>query len=228
MKPYYEKDGITLYHGNCREVLHGIGTESVDMALTDPPYLVSYKGRWGSRQGTIKGDADSSWLAPVFVELWRILVADALCFTFYGWPHADTFMTVWKLVGFRPISQIVCVKNVWGLGYFTRSQHETAYLLAKGKPAKPQTAISDVVEWRRVRHAVHPNQKPLATISKIVEAYTRPGECILDPFAGSGTTLLAARTSGRRAIGIELEERYCEIAAQRLMAAGDGERKRSL
>jgi site-specific DNA-methyltransferase (adenine-specific) len=228
MKPYYEADGITLYHGDCRDVLHAIPSQSVDMALTDPPYLVSYKGRWGSKQGAIKGDAEASWLAPVFVELWRILAADALCFTFYGWPHADTFMTLWKLVGFRPISQIVCVKNVWGLGYFTRSQHESAFLLAKGKPGKPLKAISDVVEWRRVRAAEHPNQKPLATIATLVEAYSRPGACIVDPFAGSGTTLVAARNLGRRAIGVEVEERYCEIAAKRLCEVECGERKRSL
>ncbi|HET6841378.1 MAG TPA: DNA methyltransferase [Candidatus Angelobacter sp.] len=219
MKAYYQEKGISLYHGDCRDVLHDIESESVEMALTDPPYLVSYKGRWGSKQGTIKGDAEASWIAPVFVELWRILVADALCFSFYGWPHADTFMTVWKLVGFRPISQIVCVKNVWGLDYFTRSQHETAYLLAKGKPAKPHTAISDVVDWQRVRAPLHPNQKPLATISKLMEAYTRPATCIVDPFVGSGTTLVAARNLGRRAIGIEVEERYCEIAARRLSQA---------
>jgi adenine-specific DNA-methyltransferase len=216
VKAYYEQDGVALYHGDCREVLHGIASQSADMALTDPPYLVAYKGRWGSRRGAIAGDGEASWLAPVFVELWRVLAADALCFTFYGWPHADTFMTVWKLVGFRPISQIVCVKNVWGLGYFTRSQHECAYLLAKGKPHKPAKAISDVLPWRRVRKAQHPNQKPLGTIARLIEAYTRPGERIVDPFAGSGTTLLAARMLGRRAIGIEIEERYCEIAANRL------------
>ncbi len=157
MKPYYEQDGITLFHGDCREVLHAVPSESADMALTDPPYLVSYKGRWGSRQRGIAGDAEAGWLAPAFVELWRILAANALCLTFYGWPHADAFLTVWKLAGFKPVSHIACVKNVWGLGYFTRSQHETAYLLAKGKPAKPARAISDVLPWRRVRGAEHPN-----------------------------------------------------------------------
>ncbi len=94
MKPYYEQDGITLYHGDCREILHGIPSGSADMALTDPPYLVSYKGRWGSKQRAIAGDADASWLAPAFIEVWRILAANALCFTFYGWPHADAFLTV--------------------------------------------------------------------------------------------------------------------------------------
>ncbi len=108
------------------------------------------------------------------------------------------------------------MKNVWGLGYFTRSQHETAYLLAKGKPAKPAKAISDVVQWQRVRGAQHPNQKPLETIAKLIEVYTLPGECIVDPFAGSGTTLVAAQMLGRRAIGVEVEERYCEVVANRL------------
>src|SRR5216683_6439208 len=144
LKPYYDEHGISIYHGDCREVLRHLTSESIDMVLTDPPYLVSYSGRWGSQWGVIEGDSDPRWVAPVFVELWRVLRPDSLCLSFYGWPHADTFLMTWKLIGFRPISQIVCVKNVWGLGYFTRGQHEPAYLLAKGSPRKPETAISDV------------------------------------------------------------------------------------
>jgi adenine-specific DNA-methyltransferase len=214
--PYYEHDGITIYHGDCREVLHQLPPESADMVLTDPPYLVSYNGRWGSDWGMIKGDSDPSWLAPAFVELWRVLQQDSLCLSFYGWPHADTFLTAWKLIGFRPVSQIVCIKDALGLGYFTRGQHEAAYLLAKGSPAKPKRALSDVFEWERIAAPVHPNQKPVNTISKLIAAYTAPAALVVDAFMGSGTTLIAARNLGRRAIGIEVEECYCEIAALRL------------
>jgi DNA modification methylase len=222
MKPYYERDGITLYHADCRDVLRGMESESVDFVLTDPPYLVSYrpsqyKVRWPKNRGVIQGDNDGRWLAPVFSDLWRVLVADSLCLSFYGWPNADAFMTVWKLVGFRPVSQIVCVKNGFGLGYFSRAQHESAILLAKGKPKKPAKAISDVLDWRRVIHAEHQNQKPLAMISTLMAAYAPRKSLVVDPFCGSGTTLIAARDLGHRAIGVELEERYCEIAAKRLL-----------
>jgi DNA modification methylase len=221
MKPYYQQDGITIYHADCRDVLRGMESESVDFVLTDPPYIVSYKrssykSRWRKNGGIIQGDDDGRWLAPVFSELWRVLIPDALCVSFYGWPHVDAFMTVWKLVGFRPVGQIVCVKNNFGLGYFLRGQHEAAYLLAKGKPAKPVAAISDVLDWRRVTDALHPNQKPLAVMTKLMAAFTAEHTRLIDPFCGSGTTLIAARDLGHQAIGIEVEERYCEIAAQRL------------
>jgi site-specific DNA-methyltransferase (adenine-specific) len=216
MKPYYQHGGITLYHADCRDVMRGMESESVDFVLTDPPYIISYKSRWGKNRGVIQGDDDGRWLAPVFSELWRVLAADSLCLSFYGWPHADAFMTVWKLVGFRPVSQFVFVKNGFGLGYFSRAQHEPAYLLAKGKPAKPAKAISDVVDWRRVREPEHPTQKPLGVISTLMAAYADEKSLILDPFCGSGTTLVAARALGRRAIGIETDERHCEVAARRL------------
>jgi adenine-specific DNA-methyltransferase len=221
MKPYFERDGITLFHGDCQDVLRGMDSESVDFVLTDPPYLVSYrpstyKVRWPKFKGVIKGDSDGRWLAPVFSDVWRVLVNDSLCLSFYGWPHADAFLTVWKLVGFRPVSQIVCVKNGIGLGYFSRAQHEAAYLLAKGKSQKPAKAMSDVLDWRRVIDSDHQNQKPLAMISRLVAAYAPEKSLIVDPFSGSGTTLLAARNLGHRAIGVEVEERYCEITAKRL------------
>jgi DNA modification methylase len=216
LKPYFEQDGITLYHGDCREVLRDLPPESVDMVLTDPPYLVSYTGRWGTDMEPIRGDSDPSWVAPVFVELWRLMKRDSLCLSFYGWPQADTFLHTWKLVGLRPVSLIVLVKIRWGFGHFTRAQHEQAYLLAKGHPKKPKCAPPDVLEWASIITQVHPNQKPLSPISRLVDAYTPIGGLVIDPFAGSGTTLVAARLQGRQAIGIEIEERFCEVAATRL------------
>jgi site-specific DNA-methyltransferase (adenine-specific) len=216
LSPYYEHGGIVLFHGDCREVLPEISAESIDMVITDSPYGVSYEGRWGSEWEVIRGDSDLTWINPVFSELWRVQTANSLCLSYYGWPHADKFLTAWKLIGFRPVSLIVCIKNSIGLGYFTRAQHETAYLLAKGEPRKPRTAISDVFEWQREHPQVHPNQKPLSMMSRLVWTYTSDEAVILDPFAGSGTSLVAARNLRRRAIGIEIEERYCEIAATRL------------
>jgi DNA modification methylase len=221
IKPYYQQGGITLYHADCRDVLRGMASESAGFVLTDPPYIVSYKSRWGSKRSVIQNDKDGLWLAPVYSELWRVLVPDSLCLSFYGWPQADAFMTVWKLVGFRPVSQIVCVKNSFGLGYFSRAQHEAAYLLAKGKPPKPANVISDVLDWRRVSGALHQNQKPLAVIARLMAAFAPEQSTLVDPFCGSGTTLVAARDQGRRAIGMEIEERYCEIAATRLSQASE-------
>jgi site-specific DNA-methyltransferase (adenine-specific) len=214
--PYFENDGVTLYHGDCREILPELPPESFDIVLTDPPYLVSYPGRWGSDWGIIEGDTDQSWVLPVYRELWRILRPDSICLTFYGWPSADVFFEAWSLTGFRPVSVLVLVKGRWGLGYFTRAQHEQAYVLAKGQPRRPKAAISDVLVWEDLSQQVHPNQKPLRTISRLISTFSIGAASVLDPFCGSGTTLIAARNLGRRAVGIEIEERYCEIAAVRL------------
>jgi DNA modification methylase len=215
-KPYYEHDGITLYHGDCREILPELESETFDLALTDPPYLVSYSGRWGSDWEPIAGDCDPSWVLPVYADLFRVLKPDSMCLSFYGWPQAEIFLSSWRLVGFRPISVFVLVKRRIGLGYFTRAQHEQAYLLAKGRPQKPTVAPSDVLDWETPSVSLHPNQKPVGAISKLLSSFSNESSYIIDPFSGSGTTLVAARMCGRKAVGIEIEKRSCEIAAMRL------------
>jgi DNA modification methylase len=91
-RPYFENDGVTLYHGDCREILPELQSESVEMVLTDPLYLVSYTGRWGESGEVIEGDSEPSWIQPVFGEVWRLLEPDSLCLSFYGWPHGETFL----------------------------------------------------------------------------------------------------------------------------------------
>ena len=152
----------------------------------------------------------------MYRELWRTLKDDSLCITFYGWPSADVFFDAWYRPGFRPVSVLVLVKGNWGLGYYTRAQHEQAYLLAKGHPKKPEAAISDVFLCDTIAQQLHPNQKPLPAISRLVATFSQENGVIIDPFCGSGTTLVAARNLGRRAVGIEIEERYCELTATRL------------
>ena len=177
---------------------------------------MNYTGRWGGPREAIVGDGDASWVLPVFSELWRVLRDDSFAVTFYGWPHAELFVGAFKAVGFRLVSHLAFVKNVWGLGRFTRGQHEAAYLLAKGKPDVPAKPISDVVEWEREPNAFHPNQKPVSSLVPLVLAYADAGQTVLDPFMGSGSTLLAARQCGNPAVGIEIEEGYCQRAVRRM------------
>ncbi|HMB04052.1 MAG TPA: DNA methyltransferase [Isosphaeraceae bacterium] len=206
--PYYESDGVTIYHDDCRRILPLLPNGSVDFVLTDPPYLVNYVGRWDGERKTIVGDDDPSWLVPVFSEIWRVLKPDSFAVSFYGWKTADLFVGTFKALGFRLVSHLAFVKNVWGLGRFTRGQHETAYLLAKGRPPVPRQGISDVIEWEREREVGHPNQKPVAALCPLIAAYAPPGGVVLDPFMGSGSTLRAAKDFGLSAIGIEIEEGY--------------------
>ncbi|KAJ3053072.1 hypothetical protein HK102_011784, partial [Quaeritorhiza haematococci] len=124
---------------------------------------------WDGEKTTIVGDDDVSWVAPAYREMHRLLKDDGFIVTFYGWPHSDVFVGTFKQLGFRIVSHLAFVKNVWGLGRFTRGQHETAYLLAKGRPEAPNPAGSDVIEWMREKDAAHPNQKPVSALYPLIE-----------------------------------------------------------
>ena len=215
-KPVYDCDAIAIYCGDSLEIMPTLADESVDFILTDPPYLVDYKGRWDGEKSTIVGDDDPQWVRPAFAEMFRVLKDDSFLVTFYGWPHADIFVGTFKALGFRIVSHLAFVKNVWGLGRFSRSQHETAFLLAKGKPKIQAAAISDVIEWTRDQNAVHPNQKPVQALYPLLDCYAPKGGLVLDPFLGSGSTTRAAKDLGYRAVGIEIEERWVRYAAERL------------
>jgi len=214
--PFYCHSGIAIYHGDCRDILPFLPSESVDFTCTDAPYGVAYRGRFDRKHTAIAGDEDLSWVESVYREVYRVMKADTLAVFFYGWPHAETFLAAWKRVGFRPVSHLCFVKNMLGLGRFTRNRHETAFLVAKGHPAPPQKAIADTIEWQREDDAFHPNQKPLAVITQLLAVYAPEGGLVLDPFLGSGTTLRAAKDLGLSAIGVEIEKDYCERAARRL------------
>ena len=214
--PYYCRGGLTIYHADCRIVLPTFGDESFDFVLTDPPYLVNYHGRWDGDREPIVGDDTDDWLHPTYAELWRLLKPDTFCVSFYGWPQCDQFVGVWKHLGFRLVSHLAFVKNVWGLGRFTRGKHETAFLLAKGRPPRPAKGIADVIEWEREPDAFHPNQKPVHALYPLLASFAPAGGIVLDPFLGSGSTLRAAKDMGLRAVGIEVDEHYCRRAAARL------------
>ena len=213
---HYHRDGITIRHGDCLEIPPTLPSESIDFVLTDPPYLVEYHRRWdGSRKVTV-GDEDPFWLRPAFADIYRLMKPDTLCAWFYGWPHVDRFLGIWKEIGFRPVSYLAFVKRQWKFGRFTRSGHETAFLLAKGRPRKPVAAISDGFEWQRDEITFHPNQKPVAALTSILHTYCPANGIVLDPFMGSGSTLRAAKNLAIPAVGIEIEERYCRKAVARM------------
>jgi site-specific DNA-methyltransferase (adenine-specific) len=216
MPTYYDGDGITIYHGDCRDILPTLPAESVDCVVTDPPYGVSFVRRRDRKRRRIAGDNDTSLLRPTFREMYRVLKPDTLSVSFYAWPHADAFLSAWREAGFRVVSHLVFLKSVWGLGYYTRGQHETASLLARGHPPLPARIISDTIPWQREPDAWHPAQKPVAAIAALLAAFAPEGGLVLDPFMGSGSTLRAAKDLGCRAIGVEVEAEYCKRAAERM------------
>ena len=203
----------TIVHADCTQFLPSLPSASVDFILTDPPYLVSYKPRDGR---SVSNDSNDAWLKPAFAEMYRVLAADGFCLTFYGWPHADRFMQAFRTAGFRPVGHFAFPKPYASSVGHVRSQHESAYLLAKGRPrtAKP---LSDVIRWdENTGNKLHPTQKPTAILQPFIESYCPAGGTVLDPFAGSGSSLKAASMLGRNWLGIEMDQKYHAIAANRL------------
>lgn len=202
-----------LIHGDCLTTLPALATASVDFILTDPPYIARYASRDGRR---IVNDDNDRWLRPAFAQMHRVLANDRFAVSFYGWPHADKFIAAYRAAGFRIVGHLVFRKRYTSSTRYLRYQHECAHLLAKGNPALPQDTIGDVIDWTYSGNKLHPTQKPLSVLLPLIETFCPQHGLVLDPFAGSGSTLVAARTLGRSYIGIELDAKYHAIACRRL------------
>ena len=201
MKPYYEDDLVTLYHGDCREWM-----PEADVIVTDPPYGIDWNTEGKSRQRGATFDfprvtGDTEPFDPAF------LLALGLPSVLFGANHyADRLPP-------SP-SWFVWDKRV-SMGSNDQADCEMAWTNLGG-PARVYRQVwnggAGTTENRVGRHRVHPTQKPVELMRWVV---LRTAGTVLDPFMGSGSTLVAAKSLGRRAIGIEIEERYCEIAAHR-------------
>ena len=238
MKPYYDQNGITIYHGDCREILPSL--ECVDVVIADPPY------------GDTSLDWDvavSGWLDLLQMKksasLWhfgsfRFFMAQAEVFRKWSlaqdlvWEkhngsgfHADRFKRVhehvvqfykggWRCIYKNPVHTQDAMKRA--VRRKRRPRHmgeigESSFTSEDGGPR----LMRSVIHVRSCHgDAVHPTQKPLGIIAPLIEYSVPANGVVLDPFMGSGSTLRASFEMGREAIGIEIEEKYCELAVKRL------------
>jgi len=199
--------------GDCRQVLPTLPAESIDMVLTDPPYLVNFVDRSGR---SLAGDRVGDWLKPAFAEVFRVMRPDTIAVSFYGWTRVDEFMAAWRAAGFRIAGHLTFPKRYSSSTGLVRYQHESAYVLAKGSPRPPQNMIGDVIEWQYSGNSLHPTQKPTSVLTPLIESFCPFGGTVLDPFAGSGSTLVAARLTGRHGLGMEIEAQMQAKANARL------------
>lgn len=202
-----------IHQGDCIDHMQRMPTGAVDFILTDPPYLVRYRSRDGR---TIINDDKADWLLPASQEMYRVLKSGGICISFYGWTRTDAFMSAWRSAGFRIVGHIVFRKKYASAARFVQYRHESAYVLAKGQPALPAAPPADVIDWVYTGNRLHPTQKPTAILKPLIEAFCPVGGLVLDPFCGSGSTLVAARDAECDYIGIELDRQYHGIAARRL------------
>ena len=223
MKPYYEHAGITIYHGDCREVLRYNDYDSplkfdFDALVTDPPYGVEL-GIEKDMRGGEHGLAKKSYASYEDTEEnFKEIIAPAIRLCLSVSKRAAIFLAGHRthyLPQQDAIGGIYCpgssARFVWGFNTFSP-------VLFYGKqPNLNLGATSSAVQIRGSgEDNGHPCVKPLEWMLWAVKKVTLENELVLDPFMGSGTTLRAAKDLGRRAIGIEIEEKYCEIAAKRL------------
>lgn len=215
MTPYYDQDGIVIYHGDCREVLPTL--HQCDVMLVDPPYDErTHKGARNHGEDFSRID-----FAPLDVIATLPILLEAV----KRWTVA--FCTMEMIGDYKTVAQ----KNWVRAGFWRRP--DGAPQFTGDRPGTPGDAVAIMHPVGKKRwngggsHAyweygvervdrVHPTQKPERLMAALVSLFSDSGETICDPFMGSGTTLVAAKRLGRKAIGIELEERYCEIAAKRL------------
>lgn len=202
-----------VIQGDCAAVLKTLPSEIVDFVLSDPPYFVGYRDRSGR---TIRNDHYPGQILDAFNDVYRLLKPNSLCVSFYGWNRVDSFFSAWKGAGFMPVGHLVFNKTYASAQRFLRYSHESAYVLAKGRPELPANPLTDVLPWHYSGNHNHPTEKSVNTIRPIIEAFTKAGDVVLDPFAGSGSSLVAAALLRRQYIGVELEQKYCEHARRRI------------
>ncbi len=209
MKPYYEDDSVTIYHGDCREILREL--QRADLLLTDPPYGINQDrgmggcgydstGKWPRHPKKYVGAWDSE--APS-----RETIAACLSAAVHSIIWGANYLTdrlpqrgkwlVWNKEQFMP----------------TYSDAELAFTTLTGNSVKMFCYGQNKHRAAEIRE--HPTQKPVELMVWCI-GFCAEARLILDPFMGSGTTLRAAKDLNRKAIGIEIEERYCEIAAKRM------------
>lgn len=216
MKPYYDDGRVTIYHGDATEVLP-LDVE-VDAVVTDPPFKLSQEYGPATDPDNLVAVA-SLW--PVARKSLDSAKPGAVAVVFYDTRILPLAMRALPGAGWKYMRALTLYRR-WGQASVVGGWMSTSdFALVFHKPgAKPQFhgKVSHDTFVKKVREPVgwhHPAQKPLAMVTQIVERITPLGGVVLDPYCGSGTTLEAASGTGRRAIGIEVEERHCETAATR-------------
>jgi site-specific DNA-methyltransferase (adenine-specific) len=237
-EPYFEKDGIAIYHGDCLQVLRHIETGSADAVITDPPYcsggsLESQKNTsaQGLRTATVQAEGfewfssdNMSTAGLVFlvraalVSARRFLKPNRSAFIFTDWRMVPNIAPALESSGLRYRNMIVWDKGHAGLGCGFKPAHEILLEFANGSTEYQSKTGQNVIRAARVHasNRKHNAEKPVGVISEVISVAVPEGGLVVDPFMGSGSVLEACAKSGCQYIGCELEERYCEIAANRL------------
>ncbi len=230
--PYYhdEAAGITIYQGDARDILPTLEADRVDLVLTDPPYGIDNGAAFVRRASIVENNDAETWNAAVDWVAWmtaahRVLADDGYVATFHDLAAIERTLDAMRAAGLEPWRRYFIVKTApppTPRPTFVSAIEECVIARKVGVRRRWYGGGATPDRWigltpnRLCKGSGHPCEKPMAPILSLIGALCPPEGLILDPFMGSGTTLRAAKDLGRRAIGIETELKYCEIAVQRL------------
>ena len=225
MKPYYQDSAVTIYYGDCLEIMPKLEAESVDLVLTDPPYGVDYVTNHRARGDVlvheIAGDSSlKTYIASIYHAA-RLLKQDRHWYSFAApLSTSGELLEALALAGLSYKNLLVWDKQNQSVGDLTGDYGrawEPIIFAHKGRRDLFGSRDPNILRFSRGSGATyeHPTQKPVKMMQYLIQTSTLQGELIVEPFMGGGGVVKAAKDLGRRAIGIEIEERYCEIAAKR-------------
>ncbi len=217
---------MSIIEGDCIEAMAAMPAESVDAVICDPPYGMGYQSNQRiqrERFDRIDNDAefDADWQRTWLREAHRVLRESTHLYLFCSDHHLGAFRDEVSRVGFTVKRTLVWHKGGGGIGDLAGDwMHETEFVLFahKGRRDLVGKRTSNLLAIPKVRPGdmVHPTQKPVGVLRPLIQKSTAPGELVLDPFCGSGSTGVACAEEGRRFIGIEKDPRYAAIARARL------------
>lgn len=208
--PFYKDDWVTIYNENMLNVIDSL--PPVQCIITDPPYGINYLSNHYKFKNPHKPIENDNQLFLPIDKLFTALCGGGSMFAFFSHkvPLIDDKVKNW----------IIWVKNNWSAGDlygdFANQYEMIAFMPKEGFKLKGERRLTNVWHFDRQAPELHPTQKPIELIKQIILTATNEGDTILDPFMGSGTTLAAAKQLGRKAVGIEIETKYCDIARSRL------------
>jgi DNA modification methylase len=217
--------------GDCLDIMKQIPDKSIDLVLTDPPYGIGFRSAWQTYQKDIIGDGFDEWqknLPLWLAEMKRVLSDTGCCCCCGGGGKTPVtaLFTVEAIKHFNLIQTLVWKKFI-GLGWRYRPSYENIIVLSKDKDnysfyddSKKCSNVITGINQEIPCEGKHPTVKPVELMARLIKTHSKDADLILDPFAGSGTTCVAAKMLGRRYVGIEISPEYCEIARKRIENTG--------
>ena len=217
---------IDLRCGDCLELMKDMPDGSIDLIVTDPPYLIKYKTNYRKNKthdfcSEILNDDNYALISNYIKECYRILKDNTAMYMFCNCDRVDYFKQELEKTGFKIKNMIIWVKNNWTAGDLKAQfgkQYEIIFLVNKGRKYFNGKRITDVWNFDRVsgNKQVHQNQKPVDLLEQCILKHSKENDIVFDGFMGVGSTGVACLNTNRNFIGIELDEKYFNIAKERI------------